>query len=97
MQLNFQKKENTHFYEKGQVTRPTHLTVSRCAHKPGFKYSWSTNQQRMRESWGIKAHSLGGKKWNSCRGSAETNLSSIHEDTGSTPGLTQCVQELALL
>ena len=35
--------------------------------------------------------------WTFHHGSEETNLSSIHEDTGSTPGLTQWVQYLVLL
>ena len=34
--------------------------------------------------------------WNSCRGTAETNLISIREDVGLIPGLTKWVRDLAL-
>ena len=38
-----------------------------------------------------------GKKRSSHRGSVETNLTIIHEDAGSIPGLTQWIKNLASL
>ena len=44
---------------------------------------------------GIRVH-FRDPKGSSCLGSVETNPTSIHEDTGSIPGPTQWVKDLAL-
>ena len=60
------------------------------SHKPGTKKGGRSRKH------GILLHVGTRKFWSSHRGSADTTLTSIHEETGSIPGPVQWVKDPAL-
>ena len=63
--------------------------------KYGVAVNWVGEDSEVTNlSWAIKSLFFG---WSSHCGSAETDLTSIHEDAGSIPDLTQWIKDVALL
>ena len=60
---------------------------------PGNQHSDLIGLECMPGPWGFKKFP---GFWSSYCDSVEMNLTSIHEDTGSIPGLAQCVRDLVL-
>ena len=74
----------------------TVLAIQESSHRPVALVTGEKKPLFAKQPYLVIKNHFNKMPWSSCSGSAVVKLTSIHEDMGSTPGLTQWVKDLPL-